>query len=78
TRAFIVILAAATSGVIWSARPQLFSFLLTAVVAYLLYLFKWRGVNRLWLLRPKQANFLTLLGGSRCTHALPAPPVSGP
>ena len=28
--------------------------------------------NRLWLLRPKQANFLTLLGGSRCTHALPS------
>ena len=28
--------------------------------------------NRLWLLRPKQANFLTRLGGSRCTHALPA------
>jgi len=27
--------------------------------------------NRLWLLRPKQANFLTRLGGSRCTHALP-------
>ena len=29
--------------------------------------------NSLWLLRPKQANFLTRLGGSRCTHALPAP-----
>ena len=52
TRAFIVILAAATSAVVWSARPQLFSLLLTAVVAYLLYLFKWRGLNRLWLLPP--------------------------
>jgi hypothetical protein len=30
--------------------------------------------NRPWLLRPKQANFLTRLGGSRCTHALPAAP----
>jgi len=30
----------------------LFSLLLTAVVAYLLYLFKWRGLNRLWLLPP--------------------------
>ncbi len=52
TRAFIVVLAAATSAVVWSARPQLFSLLLTAVVAYLLYLFKWRGLNRLWLLPP--------------------------
>jgi hypothetical protein len=49
-RAFILVFAAATSAVIWVARPQLFSFLLTAVVGYVLYLFKWRGVNRLWLL----------------------------
>jgi hypothetical protein len=52
SRAFIVVVAAATSSAIWVARPQLFSFLLTAVVAYVLYLFKWRGVNRLWLLLP--------------------------
>lgn len=50
TRAFILVLAAATSAVIWSARPQLLSFLLTAAVAYLLHLFKWKRVNRLWLL----------------------------
>jgi hypothetical protein len=52
SRAIIVVLAAATSSTIWVARPQLFSFLLTAVVAYVLYLFKWRDVNRLWLLPP--------------------------
>jgi hypothetical protein len=52
TRAFIVVLAAATSATIWSARPQLFSFLLTAAVAYVLYLFKWKQLNRLWLLPP--------------------------
>ncbi|MBN1977757.1 MAG: hypothetical protein JW918_10175 [Anaerolineae bacterium] len=52
SRAFIVVLAAATSSAIWAARPQVFSFLLTAVVTYILYLFKWRGVNRLWLLPP--------------------------
>lgn len=52
SRAFILVLAAATSATIWVARPQLFSFLLTAVVTYLLYLFKWQGVNRLWLLPP--------------------------
>jgi hypothetical protein len=52
SRAFVIVLAAATSSAIWAARPQLFSFLLTAVVTYILYLFKWRGVNRLWLLPP--------------------------
>ena len=63
TRAFIVVLAAATSGVIWAARPQLFSFLLTAVVAYLLYLFKWRRVNRLWLLPPLFILWMNLHAG---------------
>ena len=41
SRALIIILAAATSAVVWIARPHLFSFLLTAVLAYILYLFKW-------------------------------------
>ncbi len=63
TRAFIVILAAATSSVIWSARPQLFSFLLTAVVAYVLYLLKWRRVNRLWLLPPIFVLWVNLHAG---------------
>jgi hypothetical protein len=50
TRAFIVVLAAATSAVVWVSRPQLFSFLFTAVLCYLLYLYKWHSINRLWLL----------------------------
>jgi hypothetical protein len=50
TRAFVVILAATTSAVVWISRPQLLSLLLTVVLCYLLYLFKWRGVNRLWLI----------------------------
>jgi len=63
TRAFILILAAATSAVIWIARPQLLSFLLTAVVAYVLYLFKWRRVNRLWLLPPLFVLWVNLHAG---------------
>jgi len=62
-RAFIIVLAAATSGVIWVARPQLLSFLLTSVVCYLLYLFKWRRVNRLWLLPPIFALWCNLHAG---------------
>lgn len=62
-RAFILVLAAATSAVIWTARPQLLSFLLTAVVAYLLYLFKWRGINRLWILPPLFVLWVNLHAG---------------
>ncbi len=63
TRAFILVLAAATSAVVWIARPQLLSFLLTAAVAYILYLFKWRRVNRLWLLPPVFVLWVNLHAG---------------
>jgi len=63
TRAFIIILAAATSAVVWIARPQLLSFLLTAVLCYLLYLYKWRGVNRLWLIPPLFVLWVNLHAG---------------
>ncbi|MBN1977758.1 MAG: hypothetical protein JW918_10180 [Anaerolineae bacterium] len=63
SRAFIIILAAATSAVVWIARPHLFSFLLTSVLAYILYLFKWRGVNRLWLLPPLFVLWVNLHAG---------------
>ncbi len=39
-QAFILIIAAIASGIIWAARPQMVSFLLTSVVAFLLYRFK--------------------------------------
>ncbi|MGD1996487.1 MAG: hypothetical protein PVH62_06910 [Anaerolineae bacterium] len=63
SRAFIVVLAATTSAVIWSPRPQLFSFLLTAIVSYILYLFKWRQMNRLWLLPPLFVLWVNLHAG---------------
>ncbi len=63
SKAFIVVLAAATSSLIWIARPQLLSFLLTAVTAYILYLFKWRRANRLWLLPPLFVLWVNLHAG---------------
>jgi hypothetical protein len=49
-RAFGVILGAITSSVVWAARPQIVSFLLTALVAYLLDRYKRRGGRLLpWL-----------------------------
>lgn len=55
-RAFTTVLAAITSAVVWVARPQIVSFLLTAVFAYLLDRYKRRGRAPLWLL-----PFLTVL-----------------
>ena len=62
-RAFIVILAATVSAVIWNARPQLLSFLFTAMLCYLLYLYKWRSVNRLWLIPPLFVLWVNLHAG---------------
>jgi hypothetical protein len=63
TRAFVIVLAAATSAVTWVARPHLASFLLTAVVAYILHLFKWQRINRLWLLPPLFVLWVNLHAG---------------
>ncbi len=51
-RAFTLVLAATASGVIWSPRPQMLSFTLLGLTSYIVYLFKWRQVNRLWMLIP--------------------------
>jgi hypothetical protein len=62
-RAFLIVLGAATAAVFWSARPQMFTFFLSAVVVYLLYLYKRRGVDRLWLFVPIMLLWGNLHGG---------------
>jgi hypothetical protein len=49
-RSFVLIVGAATAAVFWSPRPQMLSFLLSAVVLYLLHLYKREKVDRLWLI----------------------------
>jgi hypothetical protein len=49
-RAFTLVIGAAAAAVFWSPRPQMLSFALSAVVLYLLYLYKRRGIDRLWLI----------------------------
>lgn len=48
-RAFALILGAAAAAVFWSPRPQMFSFFLSAVILYILYLYRSKQVDRLWL-----------------------------
>ena len=49
-RAFAMILGASASAVFWSARPQMFSFFFSTVVIWILYLYKRKQTDRLWLL----------------------------
>ncbi len=62
-RAFAIVLGAATAAVFWSPRPQMLSFFLSAVVLYLLYLFKYKRIDRLWLLPPLMALWGNLHAG---------------
>lgn len=50
SRMFVMVLGAATAAVFWSPRPQMVSFLFGTITLYLLYLFRYKQVDRLWLL----------------------------
>ncbi len=62
-KAFVLVLAAAASAVYWAARPQMASFVLAAVFAYVLAEYRWRGRNRLWVLPPLMLLWANLHGG---------------
>jgi hypothetical protein len=62
-RAFSVVLGASAAAVFWSPRPQMFSFMLGALVLYLLHLYKREQVDRLWLIPPIMAVWSNLHGG---------------
>ncbi len=62
-RSFAIILGAATAAVFWSPRPQMISFFLSTVVLYLLYLYKVKRIDRLWLLPPLMALWGNLHAG---------------
>ncbi len=62
-RAFMVVLGAATAAMFWLPRPQMFSFMLSALVLYLLHLYKREHVDRLWLIPPLMVLWVNLHGG---------------
>jgi hypothetical protein len=62
-KAFTLILAAAASAIYWSARPQIVSFLLAGAFAYILHLYRWQRVNRLWVLPSLMALWANVHGG---------------
>ncbi len=62
-KGFSLVLGAAASAVFWSARPQMASFLLTAVFAFVLGGYRWRNIDRLWWLPPLMILWVNLHGG---------------
>lgn len=62
-RAFVMVLGASTAAVFWSARPQMFSFLLSAWVILILFQYKRRQIDHLWALIPIMLIWGNLHGG---------------
>ncbi len=62
-RASVVVLAAWASAFYAVARPELVSLVLFSTFAYVLDLFRWRGINRLWVLPPVMCAWVNLHGG---------------
>jgi hypothetical protein len=62
-KAFLLIFAGVVAAPVWSPRPQTISLFLIALVGYLVYLYKWRRVNRLWMLPLVMAVWSNLHGG---------------
>lgn len=50
SRMFVLVIGASTAAVFWSARPQMFSFLFGTLTLYILYLYRYHQINRLWIL----------------------------
>lgn len=62
-KAFLLVMASLVAAPVWTPRPQTASLALMALTGYLLYRFKWRGVDRLWFLPPIFVLWSNLHGG---------------
>jgi len=62
-RAFIVVLAAAVAAAVLTPRSQMATFVLTPLVAYLAYLYKWKQIDRLWVIPLVFVAWVNLHGG---------------
>ena len=49
-RAFLIVFGSAVAAVVWTSRPQTISLVLFAFLGWILFQYKWRKINRLWIL----------------------------
>jgi len=50
--ALILVLATAAAAAFWSPRPQMMTHLFTCFTVFLVYRYKWQGIDRLWWFVP--------------------------
>lgn len=50
SRMFVLVIGSATAAVFWSARPQMFSFLLSCLLLHILYRYKYQQRDYLWFI----------------------------
>jgi hypothetical protein len=62
-KAFLMVLGAAAAAWFWSARPQMFSFLLSGVTLWLLYRYRAAPSRRIWWIVPMMALWANLHAG---------------
>lgn len=62
-KAFILVFASTIASMVWSPRPQLISLILFGFLSYLLYLYKWKRRNYLWMLPVLFLLWANLHGG---------------
>ena len=62
-RGFALVTGAACAAAFWSPRPQMFTFLFSAVLVYALFDLKYNGRDRLWRLPPLFALWVNFHGG---------------
>jgi hypothetical protein len=62
-RAFIIVFASVVAAPVWSPRPQITSLVMLAVLGFLIYQFKWKKRNHLWILFPLFVLWSNLHGG---------------
>jgi hypothetical protein len=62
-RAFGLVLFAAASGLVWTPRPNILTFVLLAALNYLLYIYRHKSIDRLWLIPVLFLVWVNLHGG---------------
>ena len=62
-RMFVIVIGAAAAAVFWTPRPQMFSFFLSTIILYILFLYKYKQTDRLWVIPIMMVFWVNLHAG---------------
>ena len=63
SRMFVLVIGAAAAAIFWTPRPQMFSFFLSTVILYILFLYNYKNIDRLWLIPVMMVLWVNLHAG---------------